>query len=163
VPLWLIRPDKKIRNSGKQEFLDIHRRRYFRNSIPMFTKLLTQEEEIGRAIVNAAFAVHKHLGPGLLERVYEACLAHELRKAGFGVARQIDIPIQYDGLTFEEGLRLDLLIDNKVLVEIKAVEIINPVWHAQVLSHLKLTGLRLGYLINFDVPLIREGIKRFIL
>ena len=88
---------------------------------------------------------------------------HELRKAGFGVARQIEIPIQYAGLTFEEGLRLDLLIDNKVLVEIKAVEIINPVWHAQVLSHLKLTGLRLGYLINFDVPLIREGIKRFIL
>ena len=129
----------------------------------MFTKLLAQEEEIGRAIVNAAFAVHKHLGPGLLERVYEACMTHELRKAGFGVARQIVIPIHYDGLTFEEGLRLDLLIDNKVLVEIKAVEIINPLWHAQVLSHLKLTGLRLGYLINFDVPLIREGIKRFVL
>jgi GxxExxY protein len=126
-------------------------------------KLLAQEEEIGRAVVNAAFEVHKHLGPGLLERVYEACLTHELRKAGFGVARQIEIPIQYDGLTFEEGLRLDLLIENKVLVEIKAVEMINAVWHAQVLSHLKLTGLRLGYLINFDVPLIREGIKRFIL
>ena len=78
-------------------------------------------------------------------------------------ARQIGIPIRYDGLTFEEGLRLDLLIDNRVIVEIKAVETINPVWAAQVMSHLKLTGLRLGYLINFDVALIRDGIKRFIL
>ncbi len=82
---------------------------------------------------------------------------------GFGVARQINIPIQYDGITFEEGLRLDLLIENKVIVEVKAVEQVNPVWHAQVLSHLKLTKLRLGYLINFNVPRIKEGIKRFIL
>ncbi|HEX6226961.1 MAG TPA: GxxExxY protein [Chryseolinea sp.] len=129
----------------------------------MYEKLLEQEEQIGKAVVNAAFAVHKQLGPGLLERIYEACIAHELRKAGFGVARQIGIPIRYDELTFEEGLRLDLLIDSRVIVEIKAVETINPVWAAQVMSHLKLTGLRLGYLINFDVALIRDGIKRFIL
>ena len=129
----------------------------------MYEKLLEQEEQIGKAVVNAAFAVHKQLGPGLLERIYEACIAHELRKAGFGVARQIAIPIRYDGLAFEEGLRLDLLIDNRVIVEIKAVETVNAVWAAQVMSHLKLTGLRLGYLINFDVALIREGIKRFIL
>ena len=128
-----------------------------------FEKLTQQEEEIGKAIVNAVFKVHNELGPGLLERVYEACPTHELRKAGFAVARQVDIPIRYDGITFEEGLRLDLLVENKVIVEIKAVELMNPVWHAQVLSHLKLTGLRLGYLINFNVPLIKEGIKRFIL
>jgi GxxExxY protein len=128
-----------------------------------FEKLSAQEEEIGKAIINAAFRVHTELGPGLLERVYEVCLTHELRKAGIAVARQVDIPIQYDGITFEEGLRLDLLVENKVIVEIKAVDLVNPVWPAQVLSHLKLTKLRLGYLINFNVPLIKDGIKRFIL
>lgn len=122
----------------------------------------SEEDNIGRSIVNAAFLVHKALGPGLLERIYEACVAHELRKIGLGVARQIEIPIRYDGIVFEEGLRLDLLVENKVIVEIKAVEIVNPVWQAQVLSHLRLTGLRLGYLINFNVPVIKEGIRRFI-
>lgn len=78
------------------------------------------------------------------------------------MARQLDIPIQYDGITFDEGLRLDILVENKVIVEVKAIEQVNPVWQAQVLSHLKLTGLRLGYLINFNVPLMKEGIKRFI-
>src|SRR5688572_9741443 len=106
-----------------------------------FQKLSPHEEEIGRGVVDAAFKVHRELGPGLLERVYEACVTHELRKAGFNVARQLDIPIQYDGITFEEGLRLDLLVENQVIVEVKAGELVNPVWNAQVLSHLKLTGL----------------------
>lgn len=128
-----------------------------------YVKLSDMEEEIGRAIVNAAFRVHSELGPGLLEKVYEVCLTHELRKAGYGVVRQVEIPIQYDGIKFEEGLRLDLLIENKVIVETKALDQVNPVWQAQVLSHLKLTGLRLGYLINFNVPLIKDGIKRIIL
>ena len=128
-----------------------------------FRKLSDEEEEIGKAIVHAAFEVHKYFGPGLLERVYEACMTHELRQAGFFVSRQIEIPIRYKSLTFDEGLHLDLLGENKTIVEIKAVETVNPVWHAQVLSHLKLTGFRLGYLINFDVPLIKDGIKRFIL
>lgn len=127
-----------------------------------FEKLTIQEEDIGKAIVNAAFKVHQELGPGLLEKLYEVCLVHELRKNGFQVGRQLDIPIQYDGITFEEGLRLDILVENKVVVEIKAVDQMNPVWQAQVLSQLKLTKLRLGYLINFNVPLIKEGIKRFI-
>lgn len=127
-----------------------------------YEKLTIQEEDIGQAIVKAAFKVHKALGPGLLEKVYEVCLVHELRKGGLLVSRQIDIPIQYDGITFNEGLRLDILIENKVIVEVKAIELVNPVWQAQVLSHLKLTGLRLGYLINFNVPLMKEGIKRFI-
>lgn len=128
-----------------------------------FEKVSEFEEELGWAIVNAAFKVHSELGPGLLEKVYEVCLTHELRKAGHSVARQVDIPIQYDGITFEEGLRLDLLVENKIIVEVKALEQVNPVWQAQVLSHLKLTGLRLGYLINFNVPLIKDGIKRLIL
>ncbi len=127
-----------------------------------FEKLTIQEEDIGKAIVGAAYKVHSELGPGLLEKIYEVCLVHELRKEGLIVARQLDIPIQYDGITFDEGLRLDVLVENKIVVEIKAVDQVNPVWQAQVLSHLKLTKLRLGYLINFNVPLIKDGIKRFI-
>ncbi|MEQ9414567.1 MAG: GxxExxY protein [Cyclobacteriaceae bacterium] len=127
-----------------------------------FEELSDNEERIGKAIVNAAYQVHSQLGPGLLEKVYEVCLTHELRKVDMLVARQVDIPIQYDGIQFDEGLRLDLLVENKVVVEIKAVDQVNQVWQAQVLSHLKLTGLRLGYLINFNVPLIKNGIKRII-
>jgi GxxExxY protein len=87
-----------------------------------FKPLSIQEEEIGRAVINAAFKIHKELGPGLLERVYEVCLAHELQKTDLLVARQVTIPIVYDGITFEEGLRLDLLVENLVICEIKAVE-----------------------------------------
>ncbi|MBT1699648.1 GxxExxY protein [Fulvivirgaceae bacterium PWU4] len=128
-----------------------------------FERLSQEQEAIGQDVVNAAFKVHNELGPGLLEKVYEVCITHELRKSGHMVARQIDIPIQYDGIVFDEGLRLDILVDNLVIIEVKAVDIVNPVWQAQVLSHLKLTGLRLGYLINFNVPKIKEGIKRLIL
>ncbi len=127
-----------------------------------FNSLPEQEEAIGKSIVNAAYKVHSELGPGLLEKVYEVCLAHELKKDGLIVERQVDIPIQYDGIVFDEGLRLDILVENKVIVEIKAVDLVNPVWQAQVLSHLKLTNHRLGYLINFNVPRIKDGIKRII-
>jgi GxxExxY protein len=120
------------------------------------------EEEIGKAIVNAAFIIHRELGQGLLEKVYEVCMAHELRKLGYDVKRQIDIPINYDGIQFDEGLRLDLLVNDLVIAELKAIETVNPVWVAQVISHLKLTKLNLGYLINFNVPLIKDGIRRFI-
>jgi len=125
-------------------------------------ELSKQEEEIGKAIVNCAFIIHKELGPGLLEKVYEVCMAHELRKLGYDVKRQIDIPIIYDGIQFDEGLRLDLLVNDLVVVELKAVDTVNPVWVAQIISHLKLTKLNLGYLINFNVPLIKDGIRRFI-
>jgi GxxExxY protein len=127
------------------------------------TELLTsEEEEIGKRIVNASFTIHKALGPGLLEKIYEVCLCHELKKDGLNVQRQLDIPIVYDGIIFDEGLRLDLLVENKVVIEIKAVDLVNPVWEAQIISHLFLTGKRLGYLINFNVPLIKNGIRRFI-
>ena len=128
----------------------------------MKSRLTVAEEEIGKALVNASYLIHKALGPGLLEKVYEVCLAHELRKVGFEVKRQIDIPIKYDGITFEEGLRLDILINDLVIAEIKSVEQVNPVWEAQIISHLKLTQKRLGYLINFNVPVIKNGIKRYI-
>jgi len=123
--------------------------------------LSEQEETIGKAIVEAAYKVHKTLGPGLLEKVYEVCFAHELRKAMYEVKRQIAVPIVYDGIVFDEGLRLDLLVNDLVIIELKAVDLVNPVWEAQVISHLKLTQLNLGYLINFNVPIIKQGIKRY--
>ncbi len=127
-------------------------------------KPLTQEEErIGKAIVNAAYIVHKALGPGLLEKVYEVCFCHVLAKDGYFVKRQIAIPIVFEGIEFEEGLRLDVLVDDLVICELKALDTVNPVWEAQLLSHLKLTKKRLGYLINFNVPLIKNGIKRMVI
>ncbi len=128
----------------------------------IYKKLSPVEEEIGKKIVNAAFNVHNALGPGLLEKIYETCMEHELKKAGLSVKRQIDIPIVYDGLIFQEGLRLDILVNDLVIVELKAVETLNKVWEAQILSQLKLTGFNLGFLINFTVPLIKNGIKRYI-
>ncbi len=127
-----------------------------------YSNLSELEERIGRAIVNAAYRVHKELGPGLLEKIYEACLAYELKKAGFNVKRQVWLPIHYNGIVFDEGSRVDLIVEDLVIVENKAIENPHPVWQAQVLSHLKLTKLRLGYLINFNVPLIKQGIKRFV-
>ncbi len=124
--------------------------------------LSDRKEEIARIIVHSAYLVHKELGPGLLEKVYELCLAHEIAKVGLDVKRQVDIPIVYDEIVFNEGLRIDLLVENCVIVEVKAVEIVNPVWSSQIISHLKLTDNDLGFLINFNVPLIKSGIKRFI-
>jgi GxxExxY protein len=118
---------------------------------------------IGKKIVDAAYTVHKNLGPGLLEKVYEVCFCHELAKRGLNYQRQIDIPIVYDNLKFNEGLRLDVIVEDSIICEIKALETVNPVWEAQVLSHLKLTNKRLGYLINFNVIYIGKGIKRFAL
>jgi GxxExxY protein len=102
----------------------------------MHEKISEEEDRIGGLIVHAALLVHKALGPGLLEKIYEACLAHELRKVGLEVNRQVDIPLQYDGLIFKEGLRLDILVEDLVIVECKAVELVNPVWKSQVLSQL---------------------------
>ena len=129
-----------------------------RNFIP----ISMEEETIGKAIVNAAYTVHKELGPGLLEKVYEVCFCHVLSRNGFEVKRQVDVPIVFENLTFQEGLRLDVLVNDSVICELKAIETVNPVWEAQILSHLKLTNKRLGYLINFNVPLIKDGIKRFV-
>jgi GxxExxY protein len=127
------------------------------------SSLSAEEEEVGRAVVNAAFHVHKTLGPGLLERVYEVCFCHVLTEKGFRIQRQIDIPIVFEGMTFEEGLRLDVMVNDLVVCELKALEQVHPVWQAQLLSHMKLTEKRLGYLINFNVPLIKDGIQRIIL
>jgi GxxExxY protein len=119
-------------------------------------------EQIAKIIVNSAFNVHKELGPGLLEKVYETCLVYEITKAGFEVKRQVEVPIIYDGVTLKEYLRLDIIVESSIIIEVKAVDIVNPVWNAQIISHLKLTNNELGFLINFNVPLIKNGIKRFI-
>ena|SRR5256885_994296 len=128
----------------------------------MSTTLSEREEFLGNAIVDAAYKVHRSLGPGLLEKVYEACFCHELTKKGIKFKRQIDLPIMYDQCILDEGLRLDVLVEDLVICELKAVTLINPIWPAQVISHLKLTGKRLGYLINFNVVKIKDGIKRYI-
>lgn len=128
-----------------------------------FNPLSKREELIASKIVDAAYTVHKNLGPGLLEKVYEACFCYELSKRNLELKRQVDIPIVYDGVTLDEGLRLDVLVEDMIICEIKAVDEENPLWQAQLLSQLKLTGKRLGFLINFNVPLIKEGIKRMII
>ena len=128
-----------------------------------FRSLSEKEESISKKIVDSAYTVHKTLGPGLLEKVYEVCFCHELSKRGIEYQRQVDVPIVYDGITFDAGLRLDVLVEDLVICELKAVDEMNPVWEAQILSYLRLTGKRLGFLINFNVPLIKNGIKRIIL
>ena len=128
-----------------------------------YKALSEAEERIGKAVVNAAYIVHKSLGPGLLEKVYEVCFCYVLKKDNYKVRRQLDIPIVFEEIIFDEGLRLDVMINDMVICELKALETVHPVWEAQLLSHLKLTGKRLGYLINFNVPLIKDGIKRIIL
>lgn len=128
-----------------------------------YTPLSEKEEYIAGKIVDAAYIVHKTLGPGLLEKVYEICLCHEFYKQGLKFQKQVDIPIEYDGIIFNEGLRIDILVEDLIICELKAIDNINPLYEAQLLSYLKLTGKRLGFLINFNVPLIKNGIKRIIL
>jgi GxxExxY protein len=128
-----------------------------------FVPISSEEEAIGKAVVNAAYLIHKELGPGLSEKVYEICFCHVLANGGYLVCRQLDVPIVFQEMCFKEGLRLDVMINNLVICELKALETVNPVWEAQILSHLKLTGKRLGFLISFDVQFIKDGIKRFVL
>ena len=118
------------------------------------------ENEIGTVVVDAALAVHKGLGPGLLESVYEAVLAHELRRRGLEVERQVPVSFEYQGMHFDEGFRMDLLVEHKVIVELKSAEQVAPAHKKQVQTYLRLSGHRLGYLINFGAALIKDGITR---
>ena len=128
-----------------------------------FPKAIPPElEKIAKEIVDCAYKVHSTLGPGLLESVYEVALSHELKKRGFAVERQVELPVFYDNVRMEAGLRFDMLVNEVVIVEVKAVDELIPVHKAQVLTYLKLTKRRLGFLINFNVPLIKDGIKRVI-
>ena len=121
------------------------------------------EESIAETIVDAVFTLHRVLWKGLLERVYEICFCHELSKRELKHQRQVDLPITYDGMIFDEELRLDVLVEELAICELKAVDKMNPFWKAPIQSHLGLTGKRVGFLINFNVPHIKSGINRIIL
>jgi GxxExxY protein len=133
----------------------------YRMTTPAREKEMT-ENDIGTEVIGAAIAVHRHLGPGLLETVYEAALAHELGLRGLAVARQVPVPIRYKAVTFEEGFRADIIVEGKVLLELKSVEAISPNHMKQVQTYLKLTGCKLGYLLNFNSALMKNGITRFV-
>ncbi len=124
--------------------------------------LATTENAIATQIVDSAYRIHRELGPGLLESVYEIVLAAELKKRGFEVLRQHPVPITYEGLQFEMGFRADLIVQALVIVEIKSVEELNPVHAKQLLTYLRLTNKKLGLLINFNTKLIKDGIKRIV-
>jgi GxxExxY protein len=129
----------------------------------MYNNLSEQEEYIAKQIVDIAIKIHKQLGPGLLESVYEKCFCYELVKRGITFRKQVQVPVYFDDLKIDDGLRLDILLEDLVIVELKAQENYHPVWEAQLLSYLKLTQKRLGFLVNFHVPLMKQGIKRMIL
>jgi len=128
-----------------------------------FEPVRAEVERVAKAVVDAAYRVHKVLGPGLLASAYEVCLAHELRQRKLAVATQVALPAVYDGAKLDAGLRLDMLVADCLIVEVKSVETMNPVFKTQLLTYLKLSGRRLGLLINFNVPLIKNDIKRVVL
>jgi GxxExxY protein len=123
---------------------------------------LSRENDIAAVIVDVAYRVHLALGPGLMETVYEVALEHDLKKRGFDVKRQTPVRVEYDGIQFEEGFRADLIVSDCVMIELKSVESLAPVHKKQLLTYLRLTGLKLGLLINFGAPLIKDGIVRVV-
>lgn len=133
------------------------------NTEKTFLPLSEREKWLADQLISIAFNLHKNLGPGLLESVYEKCFCYELSKRDIQYERQRSVPIIYDEFLVDEGLRIDILVDNLIIVELKAQENSHPVWEAQLLSYLKLTKKRLGYIFNFHVPLMKDGIKRMIL
>jgi GxxExxY protein len=120
-------------------------------------------EMLARTVIDAGLKVHKALGPGLLESAYEHCLAHELGARGVALRRQVVLPILYEGAVLDAGYRLDLLIEESIIVEVKAVDTLARVHEAQILTYLKLSGCRIGFLMNFNVPLFKQGVKRLVL
>jgi GxxExxY protein len=128
----------------------------------MHKPLTERENWLASQIVDIAITIHKAFGPGLPESIYEKCFCYELSKRGIFFERQKVVKLQYDKLIIDEGLRIDILVDNVVVVELKSQEYYHPVWEAQVLSYLKLSNKRLGFILNFNVPLMKEGIKRMI-
>ena len=121
-----------------------------------------EADAVARAVVDAGLKVHRALGPGLLESVYEACLVREFELRGLRVRRQVSLPVEYEGLRLDGGYRLDLLVDDLVIVEVKAVETVLRLHEAQLITYLKLSGLRLGLLMNFNVALFKDGVRRLV-
>ena len=128
-----------------------------------FKSIPLEVEAVGKKILDAAYTVHSALGPGLLESVYEACTAYEARQQSLNVETQVVVPVKYQTLFIDTGLRLDMWAEKLVIVEFKAVETMLPLYEAQLLTYLKITGCRLGYLINFNVKHLKDGINRMVL
>ena len=126
-------------------------------------EIIEELNKITKTIIGAAIAVHKELGPGLLESAYEACLAYELTERGLIVERQKALPVKYKEVNLDCGYRIDLLVDGKIIIELKAVQKIEPVFEAQLLSYLKLSGCKVGLLINFNAKMLKNGIRRLVL
>lgn len=119
-------------------------------------------EQVATSIVGSALAVHRGLGPGMLESTYHACFGYELTKRGLNFRSEVILPVSYDGLKLDAGYRVDLIVEDLVLVEHKAVQALAPIHEAQVITYLKLSGLKLGFLFNWNVPRIKDGIRRFV-
>lgn len=119
-------------------------------------------EELSSSIIGAAIKVHKVLGPGLLESAYQKCLEYELRKTGMHVECELALPVNYESLHIDAGYRIDMLVENKIIIENKAVERLLPIHEAQLLTYLKMKGCRLGFLVNWNVPVLKDGIKRMV-
>ena len=130
--------------------------------LTLLERLMMDVDAIGKDIVHCAIKVHSALGPGLLESVYQKCLAYELEQLGYKVECELHLPIKYGPITIESGYRLDMLVHEGVIVENKAIGEIQPIHEAQLLTYLKMKGIKLGYLLNWNVPLMKQGIKRMV-
>ena len=128
----------------------------------VFAPISPEVERVGKAVLNAAFKVHTALGPGLLESVYETCTAYELTQSGLRTLTQVALPLTYQGIKMDAGLRPDMVVEECVIVEFKSVDTMHPIFDAQLITYLKLTGIRLGFLINFNVVHLKDGIKRIV-
>ena len=128
----------------------------------LFAPISPDVERVGKAVLNAAFKVHTTLGPGLLESVYETCTAYELTQSGLRALTQVALPVTYQGIKMDAGLRPDMVVEECVIVEFKSVDTMHPIFDAQLITYLKLTGIRLGFLINFNVIHLKDGIKRIV-
>ena len=128
----------------------------------VFQPIPADVERIGKVVLNAAFKVHSTLGPGLLESVYQVAMKHMLEKSGVSVKTDVKLPIMFEGIKLDSGLQLDLLVEKCVIVELKSVERMNQLYQKQLLTYLRLSRIRLGFLINFNVPYLKDGIKRMV-
>ena len=126
----------------------------------MYDQLSKHEDYLANRIVDIATSIHQYLGPGLLANVYEQCFCYELRKRGIDFKKHVNAPIIYDDFTIDDGIRIDILVDDLIIVQLKTEENEHPIWEAQLLSYLKLTKLQLGFVLNFHVPSMKDGITR---
>jgi GxxExxY protein len=154
---------RRIKSLNTKDTKEVQKMEEKKTTIKNFKPIPLEVEDVGKKILDTAYTVHSALGPGLLESVYEACTAYEARNRGVNVETQVAIPVKYQTVFIETGLRLDLWAEKSVIVEFKSAEIMHPLYEAQLLTYLKITGCRLGYLINFNVKHLKDGIKRMVL